>query len=40
DFLISSFVVGVGAQYGLTGLTGGDKVPHNINYSLTVGYRF
>lgn len=40
DFLISSFVVGVGAQYGLTGLTGGDKAPHNINYSLTVGYRF
>lgn len=40
DFLVHSFVVGVGAQYGLTGLTGGGGEPHNVNYSLTFGYRF
>lgn len=40
DFEFGKYLVGVEAQYGLSRLYGASGAPHNVNYSLTCGYRF
>lgn len=41
DFVLhKKFVIGVEGQYGLSKLTDKGDEPHNINYSLSFGYKF
>ncbi len=41
DYNFKRFIIGLSGQYGLTGLSKADPSQlHNINYSLSVGYRF
>ena len=40
DFVIRRFVVGIDAEYGFSSLSKDVDTLHNINYSLTIGYKF